>query len=131
MKAEFFKNLSQDLIKLLETNDEYNIIIEAGAAPATKSFKVHSVILCHRCPILYDEIKKVDHNENNIRVITKTQISATIFEVIINGAINLENIEQSTIFDILITANKYGLTELLQYLESFILKTKSHVNQPS
>ncbi|CAG8730446.1 8300_t:CDS:2, partial [Acaulospora morrowiae] len=126
--AEFFKRLSQDLIKLLEANEEYNVIIEAGEAPAAQSFKVHSIILCHRCPILYDEVKKVNFNEKNIRVITNTQISATVFEVIIkyiySGAVNLKNIEPSTIFDILITANKYGLTELLQYLELFMIKNQ-------
>ncbi|CAG8665791.1 3707_t:CDS:2, partial [Acaulospora morrowiae] len=127
-KRKLLKSLSQDLIKLLETNDEYNAIIEAGEGPAMQSFKVHSVILCHRCPILYDEIKKVNHNENNIRVITKTRISATVFAVIINyiysGDFNLENIKTSTIFDILITAEKYELTGLLQYLEAYMLKSK-------
>jgi hypothetical protein len=54
MALNFSINFSNDFIKLLENGDEHNfiiVIIEVGERPVMQTFKVHSTVLCHRCPL--------------------------------------------------------------------------------
>ena len=84
MALNFYENLSSDFIKLLENGNENNIIIEVGESSIKQPFKVHSTVLCYRCPYLYDEFKKSTiSNDDNIRIIQKPQISVKIFDIII------------------------------------------------
>jgi len=84
MVINFYENLSNNFIKLLKNGDEHNIIIEVGERPVMQTFKVHSTVLCYRCPYLYDEFKKSTiNNDDNIRIIQKPQISAKVFNIII------------------------------------------------
>jgi hypothetical protein len=60
------------------------LIIEIGESSMMQQFKVHSTVLCYRCPYLYDEFKKSTiSNDNNIRIIQKPQISTKVFDIII------------------------------------------------
>ncbi|CAG8744011.1 10016_t:CDS:2, partial [Acaulospora morrowiae] len=83
-----------DYNKLLENGNEYNVIVEVGKAPLQKSYKVHSVILCYRCPRLYEEQCK---QESIIKTIKKPLITTDVFDVIIkfiySGVITLENVD--------------------------------------
>ncbi|RHZ48305.1 hypothetical protein Glove_553g32 [Diversispora epigaea] len=98
MTLNFYENLSNDYVKLLENGNEHNIIIEVGEPPVMQTFKVHSTVLCYRCLYLYDEFKKSTiNNDDNIRIIQKPQISAKVFNVIIKyiygATVNLEKVE--------------------------------------
>ncbi|RHZ89514.1 hypothetical protein Glove_13g14 [Diversispora epigaea] len=131
MTLNFYENLSNDYIKLLENGDEHNIIIEVGETPVMQTFKVHSTVLCYRCPYLYDEFKKSTiNNDNNIKIIQKSQISAKVFNFILKyiygATINLEKVETSIIFDLLMTANQFLLEELVLRLQTFLIE-----NHPS
>ncbi|RHZ48301.1 hypothetical protein Glove_553g36 [Diversispora epigaea] len=131
MTLNFYKNLSNDYIKLLESGNEHNIIIEVGEPPVMQTFKVHSTVLCYRCPYLYDEFKKSTiNNDVNIRIIQKPQISVKVFNVIIKyiygATVNLEKVETSIIFDLLMTANQFQLEELVERLQTFLIE-----NHPS
>ncbi|RHZ81866.1 hypothetical protein Glove_117g201 [Diversispora epigaea] len=128
MELKFYENLS---IKLLENGDEHNIIIEVGERPAMQTFKVHSTVLCYRCPYLYDEFKKSTiNNDDNIRIVQKPLISAKVFNVIIKyiygATVNLENVESSDIFDLLMTVNEFQFEELVIRLQTFLIE-----NHPS
>ncbi|RHZ82240.1 hypothetical protein Glove_110g123 [Diversispora epigaea] len=130
MALNFFENLSNDFIKLLENGDEHNIIIEVGESSIMQTFKVHSTVFCYRCPYLYEEFKKSTiNNDDNIKIIQKPQISAKVINIIIKyiyGAkINLEKVEISTIFDLLITANEFRLGELVMGLQNFLIERHS------
>ena len=73
MALNFYENLSSDFIKLLENGDEHNVIVEVGESSIKQSFKVHSTVLCYRCPYLYDEFKKSTiNNDDNIKIIQKS-----------------------------------------------------------
>ncbi|RHZ48306.1 hypothetical protein Glove_553g31 [Diversispora epigaea] len=131
MTLNFYENLSNDYVKLLENGNEHNIIIEVGEPPVMQTFKVHSTVLCYRCPYLYDEFKKSTiNNDDNIRIIQKPQISAKVFNVIIKyiygATVNLEKVETSIIFDLLMTANQFQLEELVERLQTFLIE-----NHPS
>ncbi|RHZ89520.1 hypothetical protein Glove_13g228 [Diversispora epigaea] len=91
-------NILVDFIKLLENGDEHNVIIEVGESTIMQPFKVHSTVLCYRCPYLYDEFKKLTiSNDDNIRIIQKPQISDKIFDIIIKyiygATVNLEKLK--------------------------------------
>ncbi|RHZ75148.1 hypothetical protein Glove_217g248 [Diversispora epigaea] len=133
MILNFYENLSNDYVKLLENGNEHNIIIEIGEPPVMETFKVHSTILCYRCPYLYDEFKKSTINNNddvNIKIIQKPQLSAKVFNIIIKyiygATINLEKVEEFIIFDLLMTANQFQLEELVARLQTFLIE-----NHPS
>ena len=84
MTLNFYESLSNDYVKLLENGDEHNIIIEVGEPPVMQTFKVHSTVLCYRCPFLYDEFKKSTiNNDDNMKIIQKPQIFAKVFNIII------------------------------------------------
>ncbi|RHZ48292.1 hypothetical protein Glove_553g52 [Diversispora epigaea] len=126
MTLNFYENLSKDYVKLLENGNEHNIIIEVGEPPVMQTFKVHSTVLCYRCPYLYDEFKKSTiNNDDNIKIIQKPQISAKVFNVIIKyiygATVNLENVEASIIFDLLMTVNQFQLEELVERLQTFLI----------
>ncbi|RHZ89535.1 hypothetical protein Glove_13g285 [Diversispora epigaea] len=130
MALNFYENLSSDFIKLLEKGNEHNIIIEVGESSIKQPFKVHSTVLCYRCPYLYDEFKKSTiSNDDNIRIIQKPQISAKIFDIIIKyiygATVNLEKVETSVIFNLLMTANEFQLEELMTRLQTFLIENQS------
>ncbi|RHZ89636.1 hypothetical protein Glove_13g268 [Diversispora epigaea] len=130
MALNFYENLSSDFIKLLEKGNEHNIIIEVGESSIKQHFKVHSAVLCYRCPYLYDEFKKSNiSNDENIRIIQKPQISAKFFDIIIKyiygATVNLEKVETSVIFNLLMTANEFQLEELLTRLQTFLIENQS------
>ncbi|RHZ81870.1 hypothetical protein Glove_117g204 [Diversispora epigaea] len=128
MALNFYENLSNNFIKLLENVDEHNIIIEVGERPIMQTFKVHSTVLCYRCPYLYDELKKSTiNNDDNIRIVQKPLISAKVFNVIIKyiygATVNLEKVESSDIFDLLMTANQFQFEELVIRLQTFLIES--------
>ncbi|RHZ46821.1 hypothetical protein Glove_606g99 [Diversispora epigaea] len=130
MPEKFFDKLLNDLQKLFENSDNYDVIIEIGNGDNQQSFKVHSAILCYRCPYLYKELdRKEVHNKENLKTIEKPNLSIKVFDIIIRyiyyGIISLENIDPPIIFDLLITANEYSFEELILYLQSFLIENYS------
>ncbi|RHZ89469.1 hypothetical protein Glove_13g242 [Diversispora epigaea] len=126
----FFEIHNCDFIKLLENGDEHNVIVEVGESSIKQPFKVHSTVLCYRCPYLYGEFKKSTiSNDDNIRIIQKPQITAKIFNIIIKyiygATVNLEKVETSVIFDLLMTANEFQLEKLVTRLQIFLIKNQS------
>ncbi|RHZ86488.1 hypothetical protein Glove_50g76 [Diversispora epigaea] len=130
MALNFYENLSSDFIKLLENGDEHNIIIEVGESSIKQPFKVHSTVLCYRCPYLYDEFKKSTiSNDDNIKIIQKPQIPVKVFDIIIKyiygATVNPEKVETSIIFDLLMIANQFQLEELVERLQTFLIENQS------
>ncbi|RHZ89478.1 hypothetical protein Glove_13g74 [Diversispora epigaea] len=94
-----------------------------------KSFTAHSNILKYRSPYFRKELENVQPNENNIKTINKSNISAQIFHVILKyiygGIVNLENVETRFIFDLMLAANEFELKELTNKLETLLIDTKA------
>ncbi|RHZ81615.1 hypothetical protein Glove_117g65 [Diversispora epigaea] len=67
-------------------------------------------------------------NENNIKIIIKSSISAQIFNVILQyiygGIIDLENCETRFIYDLMLASDEFELKELTNKLETLLIETK-------
>ncbi|RHZ76510.1 hypothetical protein Glove_196g138 [Diversispora epigaea] len=126
MTFKFFDKLSQNFIELLDDNDDYNVIL---IAKNEKSFIAHSSVLKCRSPYFRKELKNIIPNENNIRTITKSNISDGIFDIILKyiygGIVDLENVETKFIFDLMVTDNEFEIEELTKKLENHLIETES------
>ncbi|RHZ76293.1 hypothetical protein Glove_199g139 [Diversispora epigaea] len=126
MTLKFFDKLSQNFIELLGDKDDYNVII---TVKNEKSFTAHSNVLKCRSPYFCRELKNIIPNENNIKTITKPNISDEIFDIILKyiygGIVDLKNKETKFIFDLMIAANEFEIEELTQKLENHLIETKS------
>ncbi|RHZ65292.1 hypothetical protein Glove_318g34 [Diversispora epigaea] len=127
MTLKFFDKLSQNFIELLNDKNDYNVIIEVENKE--KSFTAHSNVLKYRSTYFRTELENIQPNENNIKTIDKSNVSAQIFDVILKyiygGIVNLENIEARFIFDLMLAANEFDLEEFTNKLETFLINSKS------
>ncbi|RHZ70439.1 hypothetical protein Glove_271g40 [Diversispora epigaea] len=113
-------------IELLNDKADYNVIVEVENE---KSFTAHSNVLKCRSPYFRKELENIIPNENNIKKITKPNISEVIFDIILkyiySGIIKFENVETRFIFDLMIAANEFEIEELTKKLEILLIETKS------
>ncbi|RHZ80990.1 hypothetical protein Glove_130g134 [Diversispora epigaea] len=127
MSLNFFEKLSQNFIELLNDKDDYNVIIQVKNKE--KSFTAHSNVLKFRSSYFSKELENIQPNENNIKIITKSNISAQIFDFILKyiygGIVNLENVETRFIFDLMLAANEFELVELSKKLEIILIEDKA------
>ncbi|RHZ82275.1 hypothetical protein Glove_110g71 [Diversispora epigaea] len=127
MALKFFDKLSQNFIELLNDKDDFNVIIEVENKE--KTFTAHSNVLKCRSPYFRKELENIHPNENNIKTITKSSISAQIFDLILkyiySGIVNLENVETRFIFDLMLVAYEFGLEELTNKFETLLIDTKA------
>ncbi|RHZ87544.1 hypothetical protein Glove_33g93 [Diversispora epigaea] len=127
MTLKFFDKLSQNLIELLNDKDDHNVVVEVENKE--KSFTAHSNVLKYRSSYFHQELENIQPNENNIKIITKPSISAKIFEVILKyiygGIVNLKKVETRFIFDLMLIANEFELTELSNQLETILIEDKA------
>ncbi|RHZ86471.1 hypothetical protein Glove_50g51 [Diversispora epigaea] len=127
MSLKFFDKLSQNFIELLNDKDDYNVIIEVQNKE--KSFTAHSNILKYRSPYFRKELENIQPNENNVKTIFNSNVSAQIFEIILKyiygGIVNLENVETRFIFDLMLAANEFELKELTNKLETLLIDTEA------
>ncbi|RHZ65265.1 hypothetical protein Glove_318g15 [Diversispora epigaea] len=77
----YFSKLSQNSIELLNDKDDYNVIIKVENKE--KTFTAHSNVLKCRSPYFHRELETLAPNNNNIKTIIKSSISAQIFDVIL------------------------------------------------
>ena len=73
--------ISKMMIELLNDRDDYNVIIEVENKE--KSFTEHSNVLKFQSSYFRRELENIQPNENNIKIIIKSSISAQIFNVIL------------------------------------------------
>ncbi|RHZ86465.1 hypothetical protein Glove_50g88 [Diversispora epigaea] len=127
MSLKFFDKLSQNFIELLNEKDDYNVIIEVENNE--KSFTAHSNILKYRSNYFRKELENIHSNENNIKTIIKSSVSARIFDIILKyiygGIVNLKNVETRFIFDLMLAVNEFELDELTNKLETLLIDTKA------
>ncbi|RHZ82468.1 hypothetical protein Glove_109g22 [Diversispora epigaea] len=123
MSFKFFDKLSQDFSELLNDKKEYNVVIEVDKEENKKSFTSHSVVLRYRSTFFTKELENTvtNANENHVKTINKPNISAQIFEIILN----IENIETKIIYELMIVANELEFKELYEKLESYLIESKA------
>ncbi|RHZ86055.1 hypothetical protein Glove_55g59 [Diversispora epigaea] len=125
MSFKFFDKLSKDFSELLNDKKEYNVVIEVDKEENKKLFTAHSVVLRYRSSYFDKELENTATNENHVKTINKPNISAQIFEIILkyiySGIINIENMDPTTIYELMIVANELTFEELSIKLEGFLV----------
>ncbi|RHZ55529.1 hypothetical protein Glove_414g15 [Diversispora epigaea] len=129
MAFKFLEKLSQDFSELLNDKEEYNVIIEVGQEKNKKTFTAHSTILRYRSSYFNKELTNTILSDDNNKIITKTNFSAQIFEIILKyiygGIIDTENMDTRTIYDLMILANELEFEELSEKLENHLIESKA------
>ncbi|RHZ76972.1 hypothetical protein Glove_187g25 [Diversispora epigaea] len=129
MSTNFYDRLSADFSGILESGIDYNVIIEVGEAPSNQRFKTHSLILQSRSSYFEIKLNETMLNDDNIKIIYLPEISVENFEIIIkyiySGNISIEKTDTSSIFDILLASNKFGLDELIKYFQSYLIENNA------
>ncbi|RHZ84888.1 hypothetical protein Glove_74g192 [Diversispora epigaea] len=129
MTAQFYERLSNDLTQLLENPIDYNVTIEVGEGSDKQIYKVHSYILQSRNSYFQKKLNEISFNENHIKVFKMSNISIKIFNIIIKyiygGIFSLEKLENSVIFDLLITSNELNLDELVEHLQTHFVNNNA------
>ncbi|RHZ44224.1 hypothetical protein Glove_750g42 [Diversispora epigaea] len=130
MIFKFLDKLSQDFSELLNDKEEYNVIIEAGQEQNKKTFTAHSTVLRYRSSHFNKELtNNVINDDNNNKIITKPNISAQIFEIILkyiySGIINTENMDTSTLVELMTVANELDFDGLSEKLENYLIEFKA------
>ncbi|RIB16905.1 hypothetical protein C2G38_1477203 [Gigaspora rosea] len=127
--VEFFKNLSNDYLELLNDNEDFNVIIKVNESTSNKIFKVHSAILRKRSLYFRNELTNTNSDKNNIKTINLNHVSIEQFEIIIKyiygGIFSLDGLDVSFIFEIMLVAYEFFLEELGKFLETFLIEEKA------
>ncbi|EXX54238.1 uncharacterized protein OCT59_027421 [Rhizophagus irregularis] len=124
------QNLSQNLLKILDDEEYYDITIEVGSKPNVNIFRAHKVILYYRSPYLR-KILSTNKKKNNgtLTHVKLPNILPKIFQIILRyiygGTLSLSEYKTSDIFRILVAANELRIQELIILLQSFLIKNKS------
>ncbi|EXX59130.1 hypothetical protein RirG_191670 [Rhizophagus irregularis DAOM 197198w] len=129
MSKQFFPNLSQNYMEILEDDEHYDITIEVGEDPNVKIFRSHMIILRYRSPFLRRTLSSNKKNDNgDLTHIKLSNISPEIFQIILKyiygGIISFNDREPSEILRILIAADQLHLQELVDYLQEYLIKNK-------
>ncbi|RHZ73585.1 hypothetical protein Glove_230g164 [Diversispora epigaea] len=129
MAFKFLEKLSQDFSELLNDKEEYNVIIEVGQEQSEKTFTAHSAILRYRSSYFNKELSNTVPSDDNNKIIIKPYISAQIFEIILKyiylGIVDTENMDNRTIYDLMVVANELEFEELSDKLENHLIESKA------
>ncbi|EXX74988.1 uncharacterized protein OCT59_019837 [Rhizophagus irregularis] len=129
-KISLLPKLSQNLLEILNDDEYYDITIEVGNDSHIKVFRAHMVILHHRSPYLR-RIISINRNKNDGTLvhIKLPEILPEIFQIILRyiygGGLSLDDYNTSDIIKILVAANKLGLQEIINHLQSFLIENKT------
>ncbi|RHZ82639.1 hypothetical protein Glove_106g18 [Diversispora epigaea] len=129
MAFKFFDKLSTDFTELLNDKEDYNVIIEVDKNENKKTFTAHSAVLRYRSSYFSKELANITQNENNIKTISKPDISVESFDIIIRyiygGIVDLVNAESKFIFELMILADEFEFEELFKQVEIYLTETKA------
>jgi hypothetical protein len=131
-------DLSDDIGVLLETSENYDVLIYAGEEEhGIQEFKTHSQILSARSPYfraaLNDNWAK---KEGSTFIFKKPNIPPDIFKILLvylyTGTIELEKTKSTDILKILVAADELCLQKLINYVQSYLIDNKSEFlrNEP-
>ncbi|EXX74128.1 hypothetical protein RirG_053980 [Rhizophagus irregularis DAOM 197198w] len=111
--------------KILKTGEFFDVEILVGENTNTKIFRLHSLVLRVCSPYFRSAFSnnwvKI---ENDIIKFQKPNISVKVFEILINGKLELANNDVKTNIALLIAADELCLNELCPYIENYLLNDK-------
>ena len=85
MSIQFFSNLSQNYIEILDDSEYYDTTIEVGEDPNVKIFRAHMIILCHRSSYLRRALASNNekNNDGTLSHVKLPNILPEIFQIIL------------------------------------------------
>jgi hypothetical protein len=80
MTTQFFSQLSQNFINILEDDEYYDITVEVGQDPEVKIFRAHIVILNYRSTYFRRNLSTNKKDPNGLAHIKLPNISPNTFQ---------------------------------------------------
>ncbi|EXX58925.1 uncharacterized protein OCT59_021046 [Rhizophagus irregularis] len=128
---KFLSTLSKNLLKNLNDDKFYDIIIEVGSDPYVKFFHAHMVIL--NCRSTYFQNILLTNEKKNPETLVKINlpnILPEIFQIVLRyiygGIFPLEGYDASEIINILKVASELNLEELINYLQYYLIENEKN-----
>ncbi|RHZ74168.1 hypothetical protein Glove_227g146 [Diversispora epigaea] len=122
--------LSRDLEKFLQDDDDYNVHIQVGEEPDKKIFKAHSAILRARCPYFRAAFSKNwAKKDDNYTTFKKPNISPSVFEAILKyiytGVVNVNpNDSEVNVLHLLVAADELMLVNYVYKIQDYLLENE-------
>ncbi|CAG8573550.1 2880_t:CDS:2 [Paraglomus occultum] len=136
MSANFYTLHSKNFSQLFESGINFDLVLRAGDKDK-REFKVHTQILYAQSTYFQVALsKKWLKKKNDCYVFEKTNIEADIFEIILRylytGEVNIEKCDGSQILKLLVATDELNLDNLLQFAQSYLIKSRASfiVEQP-
>ncbi|CAB4416969.1 unnamed protein product [Rhizophagus irregularis] len=131
MANQFFSQLSQNFIEILDDDKYYDVIIEVGQDPEVKVFRSHMVILNYRSVHFRRNLStNKKNNDDKLTNIKLPNISPNIFQIILKyiygGILNLDGIDPIDVINLLIAAESLKLQEIVNYLQSYFIENETN-----
>ncbi|POG76866.1 hypothetical protein GLOIN_2v851760 [Rhizophagus irregularis DAOM 181602=DAOM 197198] len=126
MSFEYLQEVSNDFENLLETDEEYDVIIYAGENEALKEIHAHSLVLRTRSQYFRTGFsKKWAEKKDGKFIFKKPNISPKIFNIILRfiycGKINLANLQGSEILKFLMAADELNIQTLIPCIQEYLI----------
>ncbi|GBC03097.1 hypothetical protein RclHR1_00050005 [Rhizophagus clarus] len=127
MPFECPQEVADDLEKLLENNEDYDVIIYTGENENVKGIRAHSNILRIRSQNFCAELSK-DYLEKKDGkfIFRKPNIPTRLFEIILRfiycGKIDLEKLQETEILKLLLIANELNIPTLINHIQEYLVK---------
>ncbi|CAG8438792.1 10742_t:CDS:2 [Cetraspora pellucida] len=131
--SQFLDKFRNDISKLYENADDYNVLIEIGEGSDKRTFEAHSVLLRSRCKYFHTALKpqwiKRDTEKSEMIILQKPNISPKVFEIILKyiytGNLDLYNKETKDLLGLLEALDELDLEELFEYVQDFFIVHES------
>ncbi|CAG8483910.1 232_t:CDS:2 [Paraglomus occultum] len=122
-------DVCKDLLRLLDSEKNYDVVLRVGEEGHTKEFKAHSLILCARSTYFAAAIDgKWAKKEDNKYIVNKPNVTPATMDFILRylygGVTDFTSQRASVIFDVLIATDELELLGLLNDVQQYIIKKK-------
>ncbi|EXX78801.1 hypothetical protein GLOIN_2v130112 [Rhizophagus irregularis DAOM 181602=DAOM 197198] len=127
MNSNFIEFLLKDYSRLYESENFYDVIIKVGDESNFKEFRVHSIILCARSKYFRTALSNKWANIKDGKIyFDKPNSSIKAFDIILkyiyNGNLDFNEQNGMILLEVLKLADELCLTEILDYIQDYILK---------
>ncbi|PKK70108.1 BTB-domain-containing protein [Rhizophagus irregularis] len=132
MYFEYCQEVATDFEKVLESDEEYDVIIYAGEN--MKALHAHLFVLCTRSQYFRTGFsKKWAEKKDGKFIFKKPNISYEIFKIILRfiycGKIDFTNLQSSEVFELLMAVDELSIQTLINCIQEYLIKYKKEFLQ--
>ncbi|CAG8579730.1 7136_t:CDS:2, partial [Paraglomus occultum] len=122
-------DVCKDLLRLLDSEKHYDVLLSVGEEGKTKEFKVHSLILRARSTYFAAAISERWATKKDDKfVLKKPNVTPATMDFILRylygGVVDFASQRASVIFDVLLATDELELLELLNDVQQYIIEKK-------